>query len=249
MDWSRAKSILILTFIFLNLYLGSQVFQTLQEKVPDIPSEKRISEALRSQKIKYYYGQSSPESVVTFNGSITELPEKEGWKKEISNGNIVYTKKLKKSIPFQEKNLYKWISEEVPFGQDFEMSTMQRSKDSVSVYQKYEGKIVFDGMLKLGIQDNQIISIAVTHFDIQAGPEQEIISYKKAMYALLVQKGIYDTKLSQINLGYLTLTNPNGRYTGIPYWYFLDEKNRKIYYVSAKSNKQNLDVEVVQYEP
>src|SRR5690606_23258709 len=77
MDWSKTKSLFIVTFLILNIFLGYQLVQKRDSSQLDLLKELSIDEKLAEEEITYEALPKEPEELSYISGKIKVFTEED----------------------------------------------------------------------------------------------------------------------------------------------------------------------------
>ncbi|EIT86099.1 hypothetical protein A374_07256 [Fictibacillus macauensis ZFHKF-1] len=265
MDWKSTKTIFILSFLILNIFLGYQLSVKLQQNniqyIADLPLEKQLEDnninykdELPDYKAKQTLisGQRAPFSPADLNTSKEVKLDKD----KSANDMLVYS--LKKPLKVTESNVVDEVSaflkEEVYRGNEYSFYKKDTTSKTVWFTQSYDGKpILFDskskdmpgGMVKFHWNDTgEVRGFEQTFLSIyRQGTPQEIISPMKAI-GRLFKTGYLSNgeKIKKVQLGYYSLANVEDVQVYVPTWSVETENGH--YLVNATdSSIQQIDRE------
>lgn len=230
MDWSRAKTILIVTFVVLNIFLAAQINSTIEEKSLFVQTgnitDQQLQKFLKDNHVKMTV---KPENITELNPFVAQIsPLPSDW---IQDEKGSYTKSYSKPLSVEnEHELRKVLAKEVPFFHSYRQSAISSQK---TTYLQYEnGMPIFDGKLNVYFtKDKKISSIQLLHYQTKIIKKIDLISFNNALYNLL-----YSDELSRFSkptitnalLGYNARSNPNQTddYYLMPYWRFTVNNNQ-----------------------
>ncbi|RAL23380.1 two-component system regulatory protein YycI [Thermoflavimicrobium daqui] len=204
MDWHRAKTILIIAFIFLDLFLGFQLYTTMQAKSQYMNKNEQMPEQafqtqLRQKQIKL--GKplpSDPAQINVFKAKVSNLPS---WQKG-ERGS--YVKTYSKPIYVKdESSLNKLLSTIVPHFSDYRYSKSD-SKPNERVYlQTKEDLQIFNGRLVVQLEKNKLKAIELSHYTFtQSLDELPINSAQSSLLSLIESEKISKKIIHEVSLGY-----------------------------------------------
>lgn len=251
MDWSRAKTILIITFVILNLFLIAKIQETLQRKWTYLEanqiSDKQISQLLKDNHIKLNFlppEQGQIEEMSLWKSTITKYDQTQ-WKLD-SRG--YYVKSFTPPIPVKDlKHLEQLLQEHVPnFGEyqlDPSFSPKNLSGKWIYLQRIDKGKLLFDGKLEVILENKRLLQIRIRHFDAIPSqiPVQNIPPFNNALFNLISEKKIKNATIQSAILGYRFRTN-NDSSILVPVWRF--QVNNHYYYVNATKYGSSEMIEV-----
>jgi regulatory protein YycI of two-component signal transduction system YycFG len=158
LDWKKTKSIFILTFLVLNLFLGYQLYQKNDINNIAYLSEQPLEERLAINKISYQdkIPKYKPEQTLIsaqrykFTEDEQELGSKDISLDEEASTDITLHYKLKKPIDLPEKDtkdlvaeLSKFLEDNVTRGKDYRYFEWDKEKNIIWFNQIYLEKPIF----------------------------------------------------------------------------------------------------------
>ncbi|MBS4218274.1 two-component system regulatory protein YycI [Bacillus sp. FJAT-49711] len=237
MDWNRIKTIFIIAFLILDLFLLSQLMtKTRQFEVKDNPTTE---ENLKSDGIKY---DGLPKNVVSdhymsANSKVfteEELAKIEDKVEFPEDGAAIHVT-LKKPIVVNEKQkfleLNDFISSHVLYGENYDFWNYDEEEGTITYYQKYNDKPLFmnrSAQLVFQVNENgEAISYDQTMLDLDTfepiSEQEELYAAFKALETLY-SKGFLKpgSEVVKSELGYFTLVNMEATQVVLtPTWHFL----------------------------
>ncbi|TCS95518.1 two-component system regulatory protein YycI [Hazenella coriacea] len=244
MDWSRAKNILIVAFIILNLFLAAQLNQAIEQRSRSLGNDKltnsEINNLLKDNQIQLVASRpDEPSSAHFYKAVHTSLPE--DWKKDAQG---VYQKTFQ--IPFKDpKELDKLLQKEVPYFTDYQLSTHHSIEKNKRVYlQMLDGKPFFDGKLEVYLSGNQIQSVRIIHFKPTQTPAEKVVPLNNALYRLITSGEVdKNSKIHAIQLGYKAkVYYANEDYILVPHWRFYINNQMIDVNATAKTADDNVEI-------
>ena len=255
MDWSRAKTIFILTFLLLNIFLAYQLNgkrdasnisllaeATLQERLSEM--NITISADLHDEQLTgTYISGASEVSLETMIASEKQNQEVLGIDDEVVTVILKEPYSLINSEPNIGAQVKEFILHHVINGEEYRFSHYDKELSQVYFFQTYEGKKVDNyesGRFALLIQvdeDMQIVMYEQNYLTIQPihpqGREQEVITSIKAIEKLFNEQLIPpDSIINKVELSYFSFFKPLGEVQVFaPMWNI--GVNEQIYYVNA----------------
>lgn len=225
MDWSRTKSIFIMTFLLLNLFLAYQLKEKNSANEISLITEAPTQEILSQMNVviedelideheegSHIVGKKLPleefKSNNTNNQDITEL----------SHTTILSV--LKRPFPLNmdqlQDNLKQFMSMYVAKSNHYAFGRYDKEKRAIYMMQVHDGKLMYssdDAPLVLHIDNEmRIVSYEQSLFEVdEAGDAQEFLPALKAIEVLLNEKviAVNDT-ISSIDLSYYSFFRPRG---------------------------------------
>lgn len=241
MDWGRAKTILILAFFILNLFLGYQLLQTRMENnasYTDIDQTKyTLSQLIKINKIDVK--PRIPEDTPRLSDIIVEQKEEAVVQAVLdkpfrTNTNVVTTRTLLLAL-----------GDEVRYLDDYNLDTALRSNTSYTLFQDYEGRPLFNSTLKLNIIDGAVTSYSQLHLTVvdKGQKAESIMSAGRALQFLIENYLQPYSEVTSIELGYWGQSFGAQQQIVSPTWRFVLADGTQ-YFVDAVHG----DVDVVEKE-
>jgi regulatory protein YycI of two-component signal transduction system YycFG len=245
MDWSKIKTIFILTFLILDVYLLFQFMKVRDANQYEVITESSFVEKLEAEEIRYkelpkapiedQYLSAKPKMFT--KDDITKLKGQTALLKEPSSALIV---KLDKPIAlkpkFEAAELTSFIKDNVLYGSEYKFWKKEDKKNTIIYFQQYENMTLYEnlsGMLTFHIDDhNQIVSYEQTYLeDIAKMTEKEVILPPLKALETLHQKGdlLPKSKITKVELGYSTLIQLAASQALAPTWRFVVDDKESLY--------------------
>ncbi|GIN13109.1 hypothetical protein J26TS2_29760 [Shouchella clausii] len=266
MNWSRAKSIFIVTFLLLNVFLGIQLLDKIQQ-VPDIEQssdiEKRLADnniSLPSKEINIVGAKG-----VVLEGRWTTFSEAELDTLTGQTATLSQSRELIKSafdepidlsdIPGNDSNetaeqtdYAAFLAQHILHGYDYVFS--RREGSYLYFNQQYNQNETFvneDAPLILELdEEDKVIGYTQRHFTFEENPdERKMITYMEAVETLLNNHFIKrNNSIVEIDFGYYSLAEQTPRFFS-PMWEVTVKRNTdeeddiRIYLVNAILGEQH----------
>ncbi|WP_175637916.1 two-component system regulatory protein YycI [Metabacillus schmidteae] len=262
MDWSKTKTIFILAFLVLDVYLAMEFFELRDKSDYAIIQEATIEERLEAEGIVY---NDLPEDInksfyITAKSkdfTIEEVAKLEGQRVELPKSSLegeqsfrTINMLLDKPFPLPDVNtqskITQFLKDNVISGDQYHYWYTDDQKNSIICIQNYNNRTIFQtkndhiGMVILYLnEDNEIISYEQSMLEeIKEVEEKEsAITALKAIEALY--KNNYLTPNSEvvdIEYGYYTHTPLSNQQILAPTWHLIvekEDKEKEDYYVNA----------------
>jgi regulatory protein YycI of two-component signal transduction system YycFG len=227
MDWSRAKTTLMIAFVLLNLFLLVQLHDVHLQKSSiqtDRADKTQVDHLLAESQITL-----TPRSPVEFTAlasykaTVSTLAGP-GWQKDERGG---YTKAFAEPLPAQKiPELNRFLQGNVPYFNEYQLveSTPTSMQHLVYIQKSEKGYLIYDGRIEVNYTDSTWM-VRVVHYELKeasAGSEQPI-DYYTALYRLLTSgKVAPKSTISSVQLVYRAKSIPNMSedILFVPYWYF-----------------------------
>ncbi|MBN8202128.1 MULTISPECIES: two-component system regulatory protein YycI [Bacillaceae] len=246
MDWSKIKTIFILTFLVLDIYLMYEFFKLKEasefEPIAQASLEKQLKSAditfeepLPKSNPKDRYLRAKP---VEFDIEDLEGDTRlEGQEITITEGttlNSVLDESIKISDKFSPSELSAFIKNRVLYGEQYRFWEKPENSNKITYYQEFEGKMFYmnlNGELTFYLNDeNEIVSYKQTLLTkIESKEESEkVIQPIKAVETLYKNGSLQPkSKITNVELGYFTFVHLSSSQLLTPAWRFVinDEEN------------------------
>ncbi|MFD3450539.1 two-component system regulatory protein YycI [Microbacteriaceae bacterium 4G12] len=251
MDWSKIKTIFIVTFLILDLFLVYQYTQKRNSNQLELMSETKVEDQLAEDKITYVDLPKDPLKEAYITGKSKEFKEEDikGLNKQTATlqDSKTITSKLKEAVhvPKNDKGYFfeEFLRTYILEGQKYKYWKTDDKEKKIYFFQQYKGKNVFynqNASLVLDINENSdIVSYTQTMLtDVsEMGGSQDIITSLKALEALYLKNEIKQgSRVTKVELGYYNYTVLNTSAAGIqviaPTWHFV-VNGKDDYFVNA----------------
>jgi regulatory protein YycI of two-component signal transduction system YycFG len=233
MDWSRIKTIFILTFLVLDIYLVYQFMNTRNAAEYEIIKEASLEEKLRNDDIQY--GElpeaKQKEQYISVRPKIftnEELVKAKIKATSIGDGTSIEAeldKPLKLSSNFEPSELATYIKSNLFSGDDYKFWKKDDEAKTITYFQLYDNKTFYynnNAQLTLYFNDrNEVISYKQTYLEVidELADEVEVLTPLRAMETLY-KKGLLKpkSKITKVELGYSTLVQLAASHVLTPTW-------------------------------
>ncbi|EIJ80181.1 hypothetical protein PB1_07467 [Bacillus methanolicus PB1] len=242
MDWSKIKTIFILTFLVLDIYLMYEFLKVLDQNKYELITETSIEDKLAADKIKYPVLPKGPikDQYVSAKPKIftgEEMMNIKGQTVSIVDGTTLhgtFDKPFQLSDKFDPSEMNAFIKTNILYSDKYAFWEFSEKDKKITYFQKYQDKFIYsnkNGSLEFFLNDsNQIISYRQTLLeDIEEMAEkEEVLSPLKAIETLY-QKGMLEpgSKITKVELGYYTYEIFTASQVLTPVWRFVvdEEEN------------------------
>ncbi|SDY37789.1 two-component system regulatory protein YycI [Thermoactinomyces sp. DSM 45892] len=240
MDWRKAKTILIIAFLILDLYIGSLLYANYRENdlrvAKSTLSDRQIEELAQYNDVKLAYKKIEvPKEMAVYSGVTTKL-DPLSWK---TIGDGIYQKELPTptkvaETPSEVKAFLQ--KEKLPYLADYHFAKMEVTSSEITVYQVRDHFPIFNGTIKLKFNTKkEVKSISYTHYELKEPLPQthRPNQLNNALASLLPQ--INKTTIQSAELGYQrNKYNKDTDSIMIPIWRF--KVGGKFYYIGTTSS-------------
>lgn len=234
MDWSKSKSIFIVVFLILNIFLYTQYINVYKQgQEVEVLGEKTIESNLKEDNITYVTLPTDIEKVSYISGKVRNFEEDELPSSNIVNydilddhfveGTVINPVKLNDSS--DEKEFKEFVNLNVYEGAKYKFWRINEEEKYALFFQNVEDRALYynsSGYLKVYWNDNQeIFKYEQTMLDKIEELEQEEnafppIQVLQALYSKNLLKS--DSRITGIKLGYSTLVQLTQTQVFAPTW-------------------------------
>lgn len=234
MDWSKSKSIFIVVFLILNVFLYTQYVDvyTQGQKV-EVLSEKTTEAKLKDENITYITLQDTTDKFSYLSGEMRDFEED-----EIPSNNLVdlqiiddyiargtFKKPILLKDSLNETNLQAFASTNIYEGDQYMLWNIFEDERYAVFFQKINDRILYynsSGYLKVYWNDsNEIYAYEQTMLENveQLKKKDNIIPQIQALQALYSRNFLKpDSRVIHMNLGYSTLVQITKTQVFAPTW-------------------------------
>jgi regulatory protein YycI of two-component signal transduction system YycFG len=224
MDWSKIKTIFILTFLILDVYLLYQFMKIRDANKYEFITEASFEEKLKADEIKYVELPSIPIKDQYISAKTKTFKKDDILKLKdqviISKDGNTLTVKLEKPIQlpskFEPSVLASFIKDNILNGDRYQFWEKDDKKNIITYFQQYDHKTLYkniNAMITFTLnKDNQVISYTQTYLeDIEKLTEKEEILPPLKAIETLHQNGMLKpkSKITNVEFGYSTLIQPS----------------------------------------
>ncbi|MCM3123607.1 MULTISPECIES: two-component system regulatory protein YycI [unclassified Mesobacillus] len=233
MDWSRIKTIFILTFLVLDIYLVYQFMNTRDAAQYEIPQEAPLEEKLKNDDISY--GElpeaKNKEQYLSVRAKVFTTEETEKFKGQsisLGDGTSIEAKlekPLKLTSKFQPAELSAFIKANIFAGEQYKFWSKNDEAGTITYYQEHNQKtFYYNSNAKLTFyfnEDLEVTSYKQTYLEIidELSDAEELLPPLRALETLY-KKGLLKpkSKITDFELGYSTLVSLTASHVVTPTW-------------------------------
>jgi regulatory protein YycI of two-component signal transduction system YycFG len=233
MDWSRAKTILILSFLLLNVLLGYQLWSSRMDR-SNLESDtvgimQEVNKLLASKNIRIQ--MDVPKDAPKLNQISVKLNDK------YRDGNTTILSKPIRFINLTSKNIPKeFITKAAIEKPEMYQYDSVDGKDSIYVFNQMTSNVpMFDINLKLFVQKGEITGYKQVYVEVQSEgvqKEQKVISAYTAIRSLAENFLAEGSIITDIRLGYHGQQFDSETQYMLPYWR-IKLADGSVYFVQA----------------
>ncbi|WP_192603656.1 two-component system regulatory protein YycI [Gottfriedia sp. OAE603] len=256
MDWSRIKTIFILTFLVLDLFLAIQYYQKKSNYQIDVIAESTIEDQLKANDITYVAlpKESLKETYIVGNSKIFSDKTITNLKgQDIEIYKDVLQSRLKDVVKLPETNriffLENFVKEYVWNGNSYRFCKRDVSTKTFYFCQSYKDRLIYNidsSVVEIKYNDNdEIVSYRQRYIEdlkdmVDKKDVQEVLPAIKAIENLYVKDELKpDDRVTKVDFGYYTLIPLS---TGVkviaPAWHLVVNEDRD-YFVNAIEGQVN----------
>lgn len=263
MDWSRIKSIFIMTFLILNIYLLNEFYKIYVSSQYDYMYEASFENKLKTEEIEYV---ELPKNIKKDN-YISATPKKfvkeelekildttfKGQAVTIKNETIlesVLEKPLKINENPSPEELAPFLKNNVFQGEQYRYWNINPTERTITFYQQLQGKVLYkniSGELTLYMNDkNEIVAYKQTLLeDFEVYSEDENILQPIKAIETLYENGElpFGSKITNVELGYYTLVHLTSSQLLTPVWRFIVNGEEDLFVNAVEGQIIQLDNE------
>ncbi|WP_373230331.1 two-component system regulatory protein YycI [Cohnella sp.] len=240
MDWRRAKSVLIFSFLMLNVLLGSQLWMEYRERLntavewTSLPPETQ--QVMRDKNIQVDDNAKIPTETPFLRELTYTFKERTG---EGINNRIALSPSPETQIVYFEEELTEALGGIVPELSSYTLDQLG-SRDGVFVFNRMEGKWpMFDIQLELFHSEQKIRAYLQDLIVIKPSgdaKEQQVLPAAKALAKVIERNLPAGSVIKEIRLGYHgEIFDDVDDQVTTPTWRVLLENGEEVYYVNAIS--------------
>ncbi|QCR34307.1 two-component system regulatory protein YycI [Lysinibacillus sp. SGAir0095] len=235
MDWSKSKSIFIVVFLILDVFLYSLYLNRHTEAQlaqGESLSEKTIEARLKEDNITYGMLPTNIEKAAYISGKVVNFEEESP---KIENAKDVWIDKNKLVVTLKEPVEIKNIDEATSYndflklnvyeGASYTLWQIDKENKSATFFQTVNTRTLYyilNGLVTVYWNDqNEIVEYEQTLLeDIAAYEEEKVLSTPLTAIQNLYNKGLLlpNSKITKMNLGYTTLVQFTQTQVFVPTW-------------------------------
>jgi regulatory protein YycI of two-component signal transduction system YycFG len=246
-DWNKTKTIFIITFLILDLFLAYQLIQKRNSSQLDVMTEISIDEKLEAEQITYVELPKEPTKASYISAESKKFSEEELAKLNHQQitliGDSIIHGVFKKPIPLPDTDgtslLQQLLQDHIIKSDQYVFWKKDEKTNTLIFFQQFKGRTIFQNekaKLIIYLNDkNEMVSYEQTLLENieHVDEEQEILPAIKALEILYRNSVLTSgSHVSKVELGYYTLAPGTASQVLAPTWHIVvDEKND--FYVNA----------------
>lgn len=239
MDWGRSKTILILSFLCLNILLGFQLFQV--QNANENFSNDSVRDSYSIEKMLELNSIRLVSAIPTETPKVRDLIVKY---ELLPSLRQYFDKPIKANAVFERKTLSDIISEQIPSAKYYELDKSLSTNTYYVMNQMYKDRPLYNVQLDLYAVDGMIgeyLQSKVEIKEIESKPVEQVMSASRALQFLIENYLMKGMVIQSIELGYHGQEFQTDTQLLAPKWRFVLKDGTR-YYVHAI----NGEVEVVE---
>ncbi|WP_059171636.1 two-component system regulatory protein YycI [Bacillus sp. FJAT-27445] len=246
MDWSRIKTIFIITFLILDVYLLYQLMAKHNDNKFEVMKESSVEERLKGADITYDVMPKAAIKDQYVSAKIKEFTKEDIARLKgqsiIIRDKILLDSELDEPYQLDEKgepvSLTGFIIENILYGRNYQYWERDDKKNTITYFQQYENKFLYqnvnwNGRIVFHLNDeNQIVSYEQTYLeDIKKLDVKEEVLRPLEAVEILLQKGLIEpkSKITKAELGYSTIVPLASSQVFAPTWRFVIDNDKSLY--------------------
>lgn len=246
MDWSKTKSLFIVTFLILNIFLGYQLIQKRDSSQLDILTEAEFAERLATEKITHEALPNAPKDGPYVSGKVKFFTEDDIINLKNQNPNIenptilqsVFVEPIKLTNLTDTVKLTQIVTDNIISGDSYVLWNIDEESNRVIFLQKYKDQVIFNqftnisGILILQLnEDNNIVSYQQTLIiDFEEHEKEDILTATETIEILFNNKHLkYGSHISKMEYGYYPLVPLSESQLLTPTWHIVIDDNVDIF--------------------
>ena len=254
-DWNRTKSIFIVVFLILDIFLYSLYVNRYNDSQNlGVLGEKTIEARLKDDNITYVTLPSNIESAAYISGKVHNFTDADfkGMEQQVnysvgSKAHVVFSKPVKLKDVSEDASFTEFVQTNIKEGASYSLWEVDREERVAIFFQKTNNRILYynmNGVLKVHWNANDEVTMyEQTMIDnIEEMEQQESILPPLQIFQALYSKGLLkpDSRIMQMKLGYSTLVYLTKTQVLVPTWEVrvkLPDGEIEEYFVNAVEGK------------
>ncbi len=232
MDWSRAKTIFILSFLVLDIFLILQIIDQKSASTYDYLSDVPVEEQMAADQITLPELPEGPEEEFYIEANVRDFsmenlanPAKNGQLSEESHElQITLDSPYELGENWHISDVDRFVKNFIDSGSEYRYWDYDKTKNTITYFQQYNGKLFYNNrdariVLQLN-EDQEIVSYSQTMLeDITEIKNQAILSALDAVLILYKNRLLErNDEVIDVELGYYTLVPLKSSQILAPTW-------------------------------
>ena len=244
MDWSKIKTIFIISFLILDIYLMYQFMLIRNANKYEFLSEVSLEDKLKTDEIEFIELSKTTVKDKYLSARSREFTKEDflllkGQSVTVVDGTLIQGV-MESPVPLSERfdslEAQSFMNSYVLYGDQYGFWEMNDHTKTITFYQKVDNKMFYENMngrVTLYLNKNfQIVSYEQTFLDgIENLTEKEEVLPSIKAIETLYQKGLLKpkSKISKIELGYSTLVQLAASQVLTPTWHVIVDDKSHLY--------------------
>lgn len=245
MDWSKTKSLFIITFLILNIFLGYQLIQKRDSSQLDLLKELSIEEKLAEEDITYEVLPKEPEELSYISGKVKVFTEEDVKTLKNQDVNIdtagilkaTFTDPIKLSLTDQMK-IEQFVKDHILSGDKYTVWEVDEEAGTIVLIQQYQNYKVFgqsaniSGVIYLYLNEDH----EVTSYEQTLIPEFEEHELEELIKPMETLENLFNnfhlksgSHVSKVEIGYYPLVPYSESQLLAPAWHVIIDDETHIY--------------------
>lgn len=259
MDWSKIKTIFILTFLVLDIYLMYEFFKLKDSSQLEYIAEPSFDKRLKADEIEYgelpknfqkdIYLSATPKNFTNDDG--LDDPKLKGQQVTVNDG-FVLAATLDKPYELSDKldtsEINTFVKNHVLYGDQYRFWGKDGNK--ITYYQKFKDKVFYENIsgeltIWLNPENNDIVSYQQTILENieELSEKEKIIQPLKAIETLYENGSLKPkSKITNVELGYVTFV-PGTSQVLTPAWRFVINGEENVFVHAIEGQVMQLNNE------
>jgi regulatory protein YycI of two-component signal transduction system YycFG len=240
-DWGRAKNVLIISFLLLNILLGYQLWLDIREQLninvnsAELPQDKVLLMQQKRISLEANLPLETPEL-----GDLTYLLHSDSRK---NAEPVILDNPVDSTIIYSKTQLVKTLGDKIPELDQYAFDLLNSGVDKFVLYRVVDGRPMFDVKLTLYISNQKITSFLQDRVELLGtGEAKQVLPAAKVMASLIETYLPDGAVISDIQLGYKGQIFDSEKQVSVPSWRVMLE-NGHLLYVHAISGEVATDEE------
>lgn len=232
MDWGKAKSVLIVSFLLLNILLGFQLWRDVQDRNESSAAFAGLTDEIRAvmQEKQIRLDTKIPAETPVLRTTIS-------FNKSTVTDNKPLLPTMDTKMIFNRKQFTQQLKNQIVYVDQYELDPIMSSAGVFVLHQKYEDYPMFEMKLDLLYKNQMIDAYRQSYVNVFEGigeQAEQVLSAYKAIGSL-IEKYLHNGSVIQdIRLGYHGQSFNSQTQVFAPYWRITIEGGA-VYYMHAIS--------------
>ncbi|QFT91175.1 Two-component system YycFG regulatory protein [Bacillus sp. THAF10] len=246
MDWRKTKTIFIITFLILNIFLGARIIEKRDRSHLELLAESSLEEQFQIDEITYAELPKTPSKQSYISGNsyifsdedVATLQDKGQTVERVEETKLLASLEEPLKLPESNTNqrLNTIFQDQVLFAEDYSFWGLDPQDNTLTFFQKYDGKDIFrnsNGMVKLYLNELKEITsyeqTFITNLE-KMDVEQDVIPVIDTLENLYKRGDLRPrSHVGHMELGYFTLLDSTNSHVLIPTWHIVINDNQDIF--------------------